>query len=145
MSGATKPALRAVPDAPAPSPEAPPDWEAVMPPIPWFMHVEDVAPDPACGQITGSRAGGYLGGATCPDCLTLVRFRGTFIGADQTPSGEYIELACRAVGRGSVGEIRGRWARWTCPRCRKYRQLALEVMSREPEFHALFVRREPGA
>lgn len=136
-------APRTVPDAPEPPPDA--EWEAVIAPPPSLMGVKDIAPDPSLGHVSGNRAGGYHGGAVCPACLTVVRFRGVFVAENDSPTGQYIELTCRAAGRGSVGEIRGRWARWTCPACprgRGYRQLALEIESREPEFRAVFVRRD---
>lgn len=127
---------------PAPKPDD--GWEAVIDPPISLMGVKDIVPDPSFGHIEGSRGGGYHGGAICPrpECLTLVRFRGQFVPRDQSPTGDCIEITCRAAGRGSVGEVRGKSVRWTCPRCRTYRQLALRVVSREPEFRAEFVR--PG-
>ena len=139
--------------APATEPDTDPTWEAVIDPPVALRGVKDIAPNPGHGIITGSRRAGYHGGATCPDCLTLVRFRGRFIGRDESPTGDCIEITCRAAGRGSVGEIRGTRTlhlRWTCPRCPKgvaYKQLMLEVVSREPAFVAVFVRKagEAGA
>lgn len=151
MSAAIRPDA-APPEAPTEPDRTGPDagWEAVIPPIPSLAHTKDIAPDPPFGQIYGSRAGGYHGGAICPRCLTMVRFRGAFVAEADSPTGQYIELTCRAAGRGSVGEIRGTRVlhmRWTCPACppgQGYRQLALDVESREPEFRAVFVRRADG-
>lgn len=141
---APRPELPAI--TPPDDPWAEQPWEAVIAPIPSLVAVKDIAPDPSFGHIEGDRAAGYHGGAICPrpECLTLVRFRGQFVPRDRSPTGDCIEITCRAAGRGSVGEIRGTSVRWTCPRCRMYQQLALEVVSREPAFHALFVRRADG-
>lgn len=148
------PKLAVVPDAPpAAHPDTDPAWETVIDPPVALRGVKDIATNPGHGIITGSRASGYSGGCVCPDCMTLVRFQGRFVGRNESPTGDCIEITCRAAGRGSVGEVRGKQAlhlHWTCPRCPKgmaYKQLALEIVSREPAFVAVFLRKasEAGA
>lgn len=119
---------------------------AITAPPPGLMGVKDIAENPGWGVLSGSRAAGYEGGTVCPrpTCLTAIKLRGRYIPEEQALAGAFIELSSRAAGLKCEGEIRGKTARFTCPRCGKYQQLAIEVTSREPEFRAVFVRRAEG-
>ncbi len=130
--------------APEPAPLA--DDAAILAPPHALMGVKDIAPDPGYGMISGDRASGYNGGWVCPkpDCLTLVKVSGRFVPEEDSMTGAFIELTTRGAGVRCEGEIRGRWIRFKCPRCGRYQQLALDVVSREPAFVAVFVRKTDG-
>lgn len=136
------PKLAAVPDTPATPPEA-----SVLYPLPGLMGVPDIAPNPSYGMLAGNKRDGYRGGAICPTttCLTAVKFVGRHVAESDCPTGEHVALTAAAAGHKCEGEWRRGWVRWTCPRCRTLRQLAVEIDTSGPEPVAVFVRPESGA